>query len=161
MPVTRFNDAALALLAAYRAASLSGAVVYDTAQPMTASDADFVIVGHDGSLEADGTLNPAPTGGTFTQADLEMTAIAQETGFVNCLIVCQSGDSGDAAGRRQRASDLLGVLEDAAAVNGGRPASAPGLMFDGTASGRWIPRQSTGGVAVLLAYQVSYSTEWA
>jgi hypothetical protein len=80
---------------------------------------------------------------------------------VNCVLVCQSGDSSVTADREQHASDLFGALEDAVAANGGYPPSAPGIMFDGTLNGRWINRQSLGGVAVLVAYRVSYSTGWA
>jgi hypothetical protein len=159
---TRFNDAALALAGAYQAASaLSGVPVYDSVQAMTGTDPDFILVGHDGTLQADGTLNPDATAGTFTQANLEMPGVRQETGFINCLIVSQTGDAGDMTGRRQRASDLLAAAEDAAAAGGGYPAAAPGVMFDGTSDGRFITRLSLGGIAILLAYRVSYSTEWA
>lgn len=160
MPATRFNDALNALLGVYQAApALSGVPVYDGVRAMTGSDPDFVIAGHDGTLEADGTLAPDALAGAYTQQWV-YSGTRQETGSVNCLVVCQSGDSADVAGRRQRASDLLAALEDAAAANGGYPASAPGLTFDGTTDGRWIYRQSLGGVAVMVACRVSYSTQW-
>lgn len=159
---TRFNDAVLALTAAYTAAAgLSGVPVYDSVQAMTGSDPDFIITGHDGTLEADGTLAPDALAGTYLQSNLEMTGVRQETGYINCVLACQSGDAGDTAGRRARASILLSAAEDAAAVTGGFPAAAPGVMFDGTSDGRWITRQSLGGTAVLVAYRVAYSTEWA
>lgn len=158
---TRFSDAAAALLAVYQAApALSGVTVFDGLQDTTGSDPDFVIVGHDGTLENDGTLSPDALAGTYAQSNLEMPGIRQETGYVNCVLVCQSGASADTAGRRQRAAVLLGALEDAAAATGGYPASAPGILFDGTSDGRWIYRQSTGGVAVLVGFRVSYSTGW-
>lgn len=161
MPVTRFNDAALALAGAYKAAApLSGVPVYDSVRAMTGSDPDFIITGHDGTLQADGTLAPDALAGIFTQANLEMPGVRQETGYINCVIVSQTGDAGDMAGRRQRASDLLDAAEDAAAVNGGYPAAAPGIMFDGTSDGRFVTRLSLGGIAILLAYRVSYSTGW-
>jgi hypothetical protein len=166
MPVTRFNDAVLALLGACRAASPfsapggGGVPVYDGLRPMTGSDPDFLIVGHDGTLEADGTLAPDALAGTYLQQNLEMTGVRSEAGSVNCVLVCQSGDAADAAGRRQRAALLLSAAEDAAAASGGYPAAAPGIMFDGTSDGRWVNRLSLGGVAVLVAYRVSYSTEW-
>jgi hypothetical protein len=157
---TRFNDAALALAGAYQAAAaLSGVPVYDSVRAMTGTDPDFILVGHDGTLQADGTLNPDAVAGTFTQVNLEMPGVRQETGYVNCVIVSQTGE-GDVAGRRQRASDLLDAAEDAAAAGGGYPAAAPGVMLDGTSDGRFITRLSLGGIAVLLAYRVSYSTEW-
>lgn len=158
---TRFNDALNALVAAYQGASaLSGLPVYDNVRAMTGSDADCVIVGHDGTLEADGTLAPDALQGVFVQKNLYTPGVRQETGFVNCVIVSQTGDATDITGRRQRASDLHQAAEDAAAATGGYPASAPGLMFDGTSDGRYITRNSLGGVAVLIAYRVSYSTEW-
>jgi hypothetical protein len=161
LSATRFNNAALALIAAYAAApGLAGVPVYDSVQAMTGSDNDFIIVGHDGTLQADGTLAPDVLAGTYAQSNLELPGVRAETGAVNCVLVCQSGDAGDTAGRRQRASDLLSAAEDAAAADGGYPADAPGLMFDGTSDGRWINRQSLGGVAVLVAYRVTYSTGW-
>jgi hypothetical protein len=159
--VTRFNDARKALLAAYQAAAaLSGVQVYENVRAMTGSDPDFIIVGHDGTLQADGTLAPDAPAGTFAQSNLEMPGVRQETGMVNCVIVSQSGDAADFGDRSQRASDLLDAAEDAAAVTGGHPAAAPGVMFDGTSDGRFITRLSQGGIAVLLPYRVAYSTEW-
>ena len=159
MSATRFNDAALALAAAYAAApGLSGVPVYDTVQSVTFSDPDFVVIGHDGSLAADGTLSASPTGGTWTQQDVA-EGIREESGYVNCLIISQSGDVAGMAARRQRASDLLQAAEDAVTGTAAYPASAPGLMFDGTADGRWIPWLSQ-GAAVIVAYRVYYSTGW-
>ena len=161
MPTTRFNDAMLALTAAYKAAApLAGVPVYDSVQAMTGTDPDFIITGHDGTLEADGTLAPDALAGTFGQVNLEMPGVRQETGYINCVIVSQTGDAGDMAGRRQRASDLLDAAEDAAALHGGFPVAAPGVMLDGTSDGRFITRLSLGGTAVLLAYRVYYSTGW-
>lgn len=160
MSATRLNDAILALLAAYKAASAFAQVpVYDGVQAMTASDRDYLIAGHDGSLSADGSLAADALAGSFTQVNLEF-GVRQETGYVNCLIVSQTGDPADFAGRRQRATDLLAAAEDAALANGGlQSGNAAGIMFDGTSDGRLINRLSS-GVAVLLAYRVYYSTEW-
>lgn len=163
LSATRFNDALLALLAAYGAApGLSGVPVYDGPAAMTGSDPDFIIVGHSGTLGPDGTLVPDVLQGTFTQGGLVMPGVREETGFVNCVIACQSGDATDIPGQRQRASDLLAAAEDAAAAGGGYPGGArgAGLMFDGTSSGQFTSRLSQGGSAVLLAYRVSYSTGW-
>lgn len=161
MSATRFSDALLSLLAAYQAApALAGVPVYDGPAAMTGTDPDFIIVGHPGALGPDGTLVPDAPAGTFTQGDLVMPGVREETGFVNCVIVSQAGDAAGIPGRRQRASALLAAAEDAVSVNGGYPASAPGLMFDGTASGQFVNRLSQGGAAVLLAYRVSYSTGW-
>ena len=163
MSTTRFADAVTALIAAYQAApALSGVPVYDGLTPQTGSDPEFVIVGHDGSLEADGTFVPDALAGNYNQRQIQMDPVnpSEETGWVNCVLVCQSGDSADTAGRRARAAVLLAALEDAADAGGGYPAGVTGMTFDGTTDGRWIYRQSMAGVAVLVAYRVSYSTAW-
>ena len=162
MSTTRFNDAVTALLAAYAAApALAGIPVYDGIQPQTASDPVFVIVGHDGTIEADGTLVPDALAGAYIQRWLEMgPATQQETGTVNCLLTCQTGDAKSLGAQREQAATLLAALEDAAAADGGYTAPGSGLTFDGTSDGRWIYRQSLAGAAVMVAYRVAYSTEW-
>jgi len=65
---TRFADAVTALLAAYQAAAaLAGVPVYDGAQPSGAADADFILVGHDGTIAPDGTLAATALAGTYLQ----------------------------------------------------------------------------------------------
>jgi len=156
---TRFNDAVTALVAAYKAApALAQVPVYDGIQPQAASDPACVIVGHDGTLEADGTLVPDVLAGNFTQQWIEMGG-RQETGTVNCVLICQSGDTA-LAPLRVQAGTLLGALEDAADAGGGYAGGLTDMTFDGTLSGRWINRQASGGAAVMVAYRVSYSTEW-
>lgn len=157
----RFFDAVDALIAAYQAApALSGIPVYDGIQPQTASDPVSVVVGHDGTIEADGTLVPDSLAGTYTQQWIEMgPATRQESGFVNCVLTCQSGAT-DLGPLRTQAKGLLTALEDAADANGGFAGGLADMTFDGTASGRPIYRQSLAGAAVLVAYRVSYSTEW-
>lgn len=160
MSATRFGDAVTALVAAYAAApALAQIPVYDGIQPQTASDPVCVIVGHDGTLEADGTLAPDVLAGNFAQQWVEMGA-RQESGTVNCVIVCQSGDAGALGTLRAQAAGLLEALEDAADANGGFAGGLAGMTFDGTANGRWIYRQSLAGAAVMVAYRVAYSTEW-
>lgn len=160
MSATRFGDAVTALIAAYTAApALSQIPVYDGIQPQTGSDPQCVIVGHDGTLEADGTLVPDVLAGNFAQQWIE-TGARQETGFVNCVIVCQSGDAGALGSLRTQAAGLLEALEDAADANGGFAGGLTDMTFDGTANGRWIYRQSLAGAAVMVAYRVTYSTEW-
>jgi hypothetical protein len=156
---TRFSAAAAALIAAYTAApALAGIPVYDGIQPQAASDLACVIVGHDGTLEADGTLAADVLAGNFAQQWIEMGA-RQETGLVNCALICQSG--GTALGSlRAQAAALLEALEDAADANGGKAGGLTDMTFDATAGGRWIYRQSLAGAAVIVAYRVSYSTEW-
>lgn len=159
MSATRFGDAATALAAAYAAApALAGIPVYDGMQPQAASDAACVIVGHDGTLEADGTLAADVVAGNFAQQWTQMGA-RQESGLVSCVLICQSGATALAALRTQAAA-LLAALEDAADAGGGFAGGLSGMTFDATANGRWIYRQASGGAAVMVAYRVSYSTEW-
>jgi len=153
---TRLTDAIAGLLAAYQAAAgLSGVPVYDGAAPSGAADADFVIVGHDGTMAADGTLEATALAGTYLQNWADTTDGREETGSVNCLAVSQTGDAGDVAGRRARVKVLLAAAEDAAAA-----AVVSHLTFDGTTDGRFIYRQGQAGAAVMCAYRVSYSAPW-
>jgi hypothetical protein len=153
---TRFTDAVTALLAAYNAAAgLSGVPVYDGAQPSGAADQDFIIVGHDGTIAADGTLEATALAGIYLQNWADSTDGREETGSVNCLIVSQTGDAADLPGRRTRVKVLLAAAEDAAAA-----AVVAHLTFDGTTDGRFITRQGSAGVAVMCAYRVSYSAPW-
>jgi hypothetical protein len=154
--VTRFADAVTALLAAYNAApALSGVPVYDGAQPSGAADTDFIIVGHDGTIAADGTLEATALAGTYAQQWSDLTTGRDETGSVNCLIVSQTGDATDIAGRRARVKTLLAACEDTAAA-----AIVSHLTFDGTTDGRFVYRSSAGGVVVMCACRVSYSAPW-
>lgn len=156
MSTTRFADAITALLAAYRnAAALSGVPVYDGAQPSSAADPDFVIVGHDASAAADGTLQATALAGNYLQDWADTTTGKDERGSVNCLIASQTGDTADMAGRRARVTTLLAACEDAALA--AQPAH---LTFDGTTDGRFIYSQGQAGVVVLCAYRVAYSAPW-
>jgi hypothetical protein len=153
---TRFADAITALLAAYAAApALAGVPVYDGAQPTGAADPDFLIVGHDGTIAPDGTLQATALAGTYTQQWSDTTTGQDETGSVNCLAVSQTGDAGDVAGRRARVKVLLAAAEDAAAA-----AVVSHLTFDGTTDGRFIYHPGAAGIAVLCAYRVTYSAPW-
>jgi hypothetical protein len=155
---TRFADAITALLAAYNAAAAlggAGVPVYDGAQPSGAADTDFLIVGHDGSMAADGSLEATALAGTYQQLWSDLTTGQDERGSVNCLAVSQTGDTADMPGRRARVKVLVAAAEDAAAA-----AVVSHLTFDGTTDGRYIYRQSAAGAAVLCAYRVSYSAPW-
>lgn len=157
MSTTRFTDAVNALLAAYQAAAgLAGVPVYDGAQPSSAADQDFMIVGHDATMAADGTLETTALTGTYLQDWETFDTGRGERGSVNCLIVSQTGDTSDLPGRRARVKTLLAAAEDAAAA-----AVVTDLTFDGTSDGRFIVRQGMAGVAVMCAYRVSYSAPWA
>jgi hypothetical protein len=156
MSVTRWADAVTALLAAYTAApALAGVPVYDGAQITAAADLDFIVVGHDGTTAPDGSLQATTTAGAYTQQWADSTTGMDEYGTVQCLIVSQTGDPADTAGRRARAAVLLAAAEDAA-LN----ARPPHLTFDGTADGRWVYRQAAAGVVVMAVYRVAYSAPW-
>ena len=156
MSVTRWADAVTALLTAYTTApQLAGVPVYDGPPVTAAVDPDFVIVGHDAATGPDGALAATALAGIYLQQWADTTTGQDETGSVNCLIVSQTGDTADLPGRRARVKVLLAAAEDAAAA-----AQVSHLTFDGTTDGRFIPRQSAAGVAVLCAYRVSYSAPW-
>ena len=156
MSTTRLPDAITALLAAYQAApALAGVPVYDGPQPTGAADLDYLIVGHDASMGPDGSLQGTALAGTYTQQWADLTTGQDERGSVNCLAVSQTGDSSDTAGRRARVKVLVAAAEDAAAA-----AVVSHLTFDGTSDGRYLTRQSAGGVAVICAWRVTYSAPW-
>ena len=156
MSTSRLSDAITGLVAAYtNAAALAGVPVYDGALPSGAADQDFLIVGHDGTIAPDGTLEATALAGIYLQQWSDLTTGQDERGSVNCLIVSQTGDISDVAGRRARAKTLLAAAEDAAAQ-----AVVTHLTFDGTTDGRWINHPAGGGIAVLCAYRVSYSAPW-
>ena len=156
MSTTRFTDAVAGLLAAYQAApALAGVPVYDGPQPVMAADPDFLIVGHDATMAADGTLEATALTGTYTQDWADTTTGQEERGSVNCLVVSQTGDPADLPGRRARVKVLLAAAEDAAAA-----ATPAHLTFDGTSDGRFLVRQGAAGVAVMVAYRVTYSAPW-
>jgi len=152
----RFADALAALLAAYQAApALTGIPVASAVTPTAYAAADFVIVGHDASMDSDGVLQAAALAGTYTQNLAYFPNVTEERGSINCLIACQSPDVTDVAGRMARAQALAAACEDAADA-----AAAPDLTFDGTSDGRFITRQGANGLAVICAYRVAYSAPW-
>jgi L-asparaginase II len=156
MSVTRWADAVTALLGAYTAApALAGVPVYDGAAITAAADLDFVVVGHDGTTGPDGALQATALAGTYAQAWADTTTGMDEAGVVQCLIVCQTGDPADVAGRRGRVKALLAAAEDAALA-----ATPAHLTFDGSSDGRWIYKQAAAGVVVMCAYRVAYSAPW-
>jgi hypothetical protein len=153
---TRFAAAVTALLAAYTAAApLAGIPVYDGAQVSGASDPKFIIVGHDGTIAADGTLTATAPAGNYVQAWADTTTGREENGWINCVAVTQTGEAAGLADCRTGTDALLAAAEDAAAAGG-----APHLTFDGTTDGRIIYRQGPNGAAVICAYRVTYSAPW-
>ena len=157
MSTNRFSDATDALLAAVKAAPALAAIpVYDGAAITAAADLEFILVGHDGTTEADGTLTGSALAGQYVHQWSDTTRGLEEDGSVNCLVVSQTGDPADMAGRRDRCQVLTAAVEDAAAASGG--ALVSGLTFDGVTDGRFTYRQSGNGVAVMHAFRLAYST---
>lgn len=157
MSTIRFADAAAALVTALQAAAaLAGIPVYDGIVVTDAPDLEFIIVGHDGTTEADGTLTGTALGGTYNQRWTDSDSPREEDGSINLLVVSQTGDSADLPGRRARCQALMAAVEDAAAANGGHLTT--GLTFDGVTDGRFLYRQTGAGAAVMHAFRLSYST---
>jgi hypothetical protein len=153
---TRFGDAVAALLAACQAApALAGVPVSDGVQPSAMTAADFVIIGHDASMDADGVLQAAALTGTYQQDVAYFPDVSEEHGSVNVVVASQTPDTTAVAACRARVTALVAACEDAAGA-----ASAPHLTFDGTTDGRFITRQGAGGLAVICAYRVAYSAPW-
>jgi len=156
MSVTRFADAVSALLAAYTSApALATTPVYDGAQPTMAADAQFVVVGHDGTTDSNGSLQGTALAGNYLQQWSDLTTGMDETGVIQCLIVAQSGDPADMPGHRARVTALLAACEDAALA-----AKPQHLTFDGSSDGRFVYVQSSAGAACMCAYRVTYSAPW-
>ena len=157
MSTIRFSDAVTALLAALAASvPLAGVTIADGPNPTAAADPDFIIVGHDGSLDADGALSGITQAGTLTQAWLEFRAVKDEAGHVNCVAVSQTGDSLDLAARRARAQALVAACEDAAMAAG----IVSGLQFEGTEDAAIAYRQLGQGLAVIIPFTIGYTTQW-
>lgn len=155
MSVTRFADAINALLAAYTAApALAGVPVSDGTTPIPQGGPDFIIVGHDATTDANGTLQASALAGIYAQDWADTTTGRDERGSVNCLIASQSPDITDLAGRRARVTVLLAACEDAAL------GQASHLSFDGITDGRWLYRSGAAGAVVICAYRVAYSAPW-
>jgi hypothetical protein len=153
----RFSDAVTALLAAFAAsAPLAGVTVADGPSPTAAADPDFIIVGHDGSLDADGALSGITQAGTLTQAWLEFPRTKDETGHVHCVAVSQTGDAADLPARRARAQALVAACEDAALAAG----VVGGLQFEGTEDAAVAYRQLGQGAAVIIPFTIGYTTQW-
>lgn len=157
MSTIRFSDAVTALLAALTsAAPLAGVTIADGPSPTAAADSDFIIVGHDGSLDADGALSGITTAGSLTQAWLEFRALKDETGHIHCVAVSQTGDATDLPARRARAQALVAACEDAALAAG----VVGGLQFEGTEDAAIAYRQLGQGLAVMIPFTIGYTTQW-
>jgi hypothetical protein len=157
----RFSDAVTALIAAFAAApALTGVTVDDGVRITGEPDDDFIVVGHDGSLEADGSLSHETGAGTWTQSPLEFEDVRQESGAVNCVAISQTGDTGDLAGRRARVQVLVAACEDAATAL--QPTATGGIIFDGgDDQGAMRYRQVDRGAVAMITFTIGYSTQWS
>src|SRR5215469_16140966 len=101
--------------------------------PSAALDPEFVIVGHDGTLEPDGSLSLTPEAGSWTAAFIEMGSppLVEETGQIHCIAVAQSGDSSDVSGRVAEAQRMQGACDDACA-----DLTVSGIKFGAISQGR-------------------------
>ena len=152
------GDAMAALTAAFQAsAALTGVTITQGDAPSAAGDPEFVVVGHDGSLAADGSLAEFTVSGSFT-TDFVTSGSPPgqlETGRVNVVAVAQSGDATVLAGRITRAQELLAAC-DAACTD----VTSGTIVFDSAGSGRLVTRQASAGCAAILAFVITYSGPW-
>ena len=152
------GDAMAALTAAFQAsAALTGVTITQGDAPSAAGDPEFVVVGHDGSLAADGSLAEFTVSGSFT-TDFVTSGSPPgqlETGRVNVVAVAQSGDATALAGRITRAQELLAAC-DAACTD----VTSGTIVFDSAGSGRLVTRQASAGCAASLAVVLTYSGPW-
>lgn len=152
------GDAMAALTAAFQAsAALTGVTITQGDAPSAAGDPEFVVVGHDGSLAADGSLAEFTVSGSFT-TDFVTSGSPPgqlETGRVNVVAVAQSGDATALAGRITRAQELLAAC-DAACTD----VTSGTIVFDSAGSGRLVTRQASAGCAAILAFVITYSGPW-
>ena len=152
------GDAMAALTAAFQAsAALTGVTITQGDAPSAAGDPEFVVVGHDGSLAADGSLAEFTVSGSFTTDFVTAGSPPGqlETGRVNVVAVAQSGDATALAGRITRAQELLAAC-DAACTD----VTSGTIVFDSAGSGRLVTRQASAGCAAILAFVITYSGPW-
>jgi hypothetical protein len=153
----RLGDAMAALTTAFTAApALAGVTI--TGNAVTgAADPDFLIVGHDGSLDSDGSLSGITGAGSF---DTEFITTGNppgqlETGNVNITAVSQTGDSADLPARISRVQAILAACDDAST-----DLSTGGIVFDGPGAGQVITRQTGAGCAAIATFTITYTAPW-
>jgi hypothetical protein len=161
MSTAAFASAVTALAGLFTgAAPLAGVTVTNSPAPAAQAAGDYVIVGHDGTLNPDGTLSEFAGTGTFTQQQARFDgALAgsgkDETGAINCVATSETGDTADLPGRLARVQVLLAACEDAC-VN----VQSGTVVFDGTGTAQVMTRQTGAGCAAILAFTISYSAPW-
>jgi hypothetical protein len=122
-----------------------------------AADPDFLIIGHDGTLDPDGSLSGITEAGAF---DVEFITVGDpagqlETGSVNITAVSQTGDTADLPARISRVQAIYAACDDAAT-----DLTTGGIVFDGPGACRVITRQTGAGCAAVETFTIDYTAPW-
>lgn len=147
-----------ALTAAFQSApGLAGVTITQGSAPSAAGDPDFVIVGHDGSLDDEGALSGSAAAGSFTTEFITEGSPAgqEETGTINVVAVSQTGDPTDLPGRVTRAQALVTACDGAST-----DLRSGGIVFDGLGTAQVITRQYPQGCAAMTVFTVTYTSPW-
>ena len=146
-----------ALTTALTAASALTGVTITGDVATAAADLEFLVIGHDGSLDSDGSLSGITEAGSF---DAEFITVGDpagqmETGSVNVTAVSQTGDSSDLAARICRVQAMYAACDDAIT-----DLSTSGIVFDGPGAGRVVTRQTAAGCAAISTFAIGYTAPW-
>lgn len=158
MSSNRLGDAMTGLYNLFTASSaLSGITVTLGLTPTASQDSEFVIIGHDGTLDPDGSLQETSEAGTFTMTFVTQAVppLQEETGLIRVVAVSQTGDTGDLSGRITEAERLLAACTDALANQ-----KVNDIIFDTATPGRLFTRQAGQGCVAMFAFSVGYSAPW-
>ena len=125
--------------------------------PSAAGDEQFIIVGHNGTLNPDGSLSETAEAGTTTTKFTAMgePPLQQEDGVVHAVLVAQTGDSTNLAGMIAQAQTLLEACNDACS-----DLKSADLRVDSAGDARLYTRQSAAGCAAEFAFSFTYSAPW-
>jgi hypothetical protein len=153
----RLGDAMAALTTALTAAPALAGVTITGDVATAAADPDFLVIGHDGTLDPDGSLSGITEAGNY---DVEFITIGSpagqlETGSVNITAVSQTGDTADATGRISRAQAIYAACDDAVT-----DLTSGGIVFDGAGACRVVIRQTGSGCAAVETFTIDYSAPW-
>jgi hypothetical protein len=153
----RFGDALAALTTALTTAPALAGVTITGDVATAAADPDFLVIGHDGSLEADGSLSGITEAGSFDAEFITAgnPAGQQETGNIGLVAVSQTGDTTDLPARISRVETLYAACDDATT-----DLKSGAIVFDGPGAGRVVTRQTGAGCAAILAFVITYTSPW-
>jgi hypothetical protein len=160
MATAAFASAVTALTGLLAAApALAAVTVTDGPAPAALAAGDYLIVGHDGTLNPDGSLSEFANTGTFAQDwsrfDAAPGSGKDETGAINCVVTSETGDTSDLPGRLARVQAILAACEDACVS-----AQSGTVVFDGTGAAQVMTRQTPNGCAAVLAFTITYTAPW-